>query len=208
MDDHRIEVVFLRHGHATHNRDAELYGESAYFDIRNKDAELTEKGHAQAKAVGKKIGSAVGFDRIYCSSLRRCMQTLLGAVPDSVNCSNVYIDDRLMEPQGNAVCNRRLCKEEIMDSIPMIWNMDHVGEKNPFDTAIDEGYDLVAEGGPKAEFQLRVAEFIRYLKESATEQNHRRILVVAHHDWILTCCCIVMNEEIHLGNCETVNWYF
>jgi broad specificity phosphatase PhoE len=210
MNNRHCTVLFVRHGNATHNRDAELYGESAYFDILNMDASLTEKGRSQARDISGLLGSSENYNRIYCSPLRRCWQTLLEAMPDSKD-TKVFLDDRLMEPQGVAVCNKRQGRETILASVPDMWSIDRVSEENPFDYAVDEGYDLLVEGGPKDSFMTRVGLFMLDLIHTATLESHQRILVVAHHDWILTCFKIMNGREsndVSLQNCGTAEWTF
>lgn len=211
MDNTYCTVVFLRHGNATHNRDAELYGESAYFDMKNMDASLTEKGRTQARSIRDQLGSSAHYSRIYCSSLRRCWQTLLEAIPDTSD-TEVHLDDRLMEPQGVAVCNRRQGRDNVRASVPGMWNLDRVSEENPFDDVIGEGYDLLEEGGPKMAFKDRVSAFMQDLIHTARIEGHRRILVVAHHDWILTCFRVLeqrdKDNDVSLKNCGTAEYTF
>lgn len=194
----RVRVTFLRHGQATHNVDA------AYHSPTNRDAPLTVEGVRQAWGVreGGRLGRSGDFDVIYCSPLRRCCQTLLGVMA-GVDLRPVILDDRLMEPQGDAICNRRAEVDDLRRAAPAAWRLSGVGLTNPF--------DILAEGGSVGDeghrgFEQRVRSF--------TEEVLRRVpsgssvLVVSHHDWIRTWFRLFGPSgrgSVSLGNCEWVS---
>jgi broad specificity phosphatase PhoE len=195
-----VRVVFLRHAQGTHNAAAAAVGARAYFDPVNRDAALTAEGVRQAWAVREvgRLGRAEDYTAIFCSPLRRCRQTLLEAVPGADRFP-VRLDDRLMEPQGAAICNRRAELEEIR--APTIWSLEGVGRVNP--------YDLLSEGGTVGEaghggFERRVREFTEAVL--CRQAAGGRVLVVAHHDWIRAWFRLYEPERggISIGNCEWV----
>jgi broad specificity phosphatase PhoE len=92
--------------------------------------------------------------------------------------ARVFLDDRLMEPQGSGIVNRRAEWPVLSASVPAQWDTTHVGAVNPFDVWVEGG--SVGEEGHDG-FDRRVRTW--------TEEVHRRwptgrILVVTHHDWI------------------------
>lgn len=171
--------VFIRHGQAQHNVDFLKYGEHAYFDKKNVDAELTELGKSQAQGVYESgtLGGAGDYDVIFCSPLSRCRNTLLLAVPDSSSV-RVLLDDRLMEPQGDCACNRRQEYTELVKNVPDSWDMTEVSSFNPFDR-LREGYQLGLSGN--SVFLKRVLDWGNDILE---RYRGCKILVCTHHDWI------------------------
>jgi broad specificity phosphatase PhoE len=195
-------VVFLRHAQGTHNAAAAVIGSRAYFDAAYRDATLTAEGVRQAWTVREagRLGRAEDYDLIFCSPLLRCRQTLLETVPGAERFP-VLLDDRLMEPQGTAICNRRAEREDLRGSVPAVWRLDGMNTVNP--------YDVLEEGGTVGEdghggFERRVRSFtgdrIALIPEGA------RVLVVAHHDWIRAWFRLFEPGRgvVSLGNCEWV----
>lgn len=159
------ELWFLRHGQATHNVAEQKEGESAYYNPIYTDSELTDEGWAQARCA--KLPSQL-FSAIYCSPLRRCRQTLTATGAQGPVC----LDDRLMEPQGTHLCNRRIAREDIVRIIPPTWDATGVAEENPFGTEQEAPHHFLA----------RVREATSDI--IARHTDDQRILIVAHHEWI------------------------
>jgi broad specificity phosphatase PhoE len=186
-------LVFLRHAQGRHNVDAVVRGGRAYYDPVNTDAELTEFGLADA--MGAAVGTPADYDFILCSPLRRCHQTLLAAMPGAAD-ATVLLDDRLMEPQGEAVCNRRMARGALDMAVPLAWCLGGVSMENPFDLVKeghrgDERYDA---------FVARVRAFTEEVLEPMKE-HHRRVLVVGHHDWIRVWAAEYLGRDVSLPNC-------
>ena len=193
-------IYFLRHAQGTHNAAAALVGAPAYLDPAHRDAALTPEGVRQAWGVreSRRLGE---FDTIYCSPLRRCQQTLLTAGPGADR-RLVRLDDRLMEPQGAAICNRRAEREELRRQVPAGWCLDGVRALNPFDV-LTEGGTVGADG--HTGFEARVRAFTE--SELVGLPRGSRVLVVGHHDWIRTWFRLYRPESgsgVSLGNCEWV----
>ena len=146
---------FIRHGQATHNVDALIRGEHAYFDPVNTDAELTDVGLQQARDARGAIPD--DLVAVYCSPSRRCRQTLLGAAPAQAEKFGVMLDDRLMEPQGDALCNKRIERAALAGAVPVGWTLNGVAEENPYVTWKGEGYSCGSDGYQK--FAARVRDF-------------------------------------------------
>lgn len=184
--------VLLRHGRATHN-----IGPEVYCDPAHADAALTHEGIQQAYDMrdGRPWS---GCDAVYCSPLRRCRQTLRFGVPGA-DLLPVVLDDRLMEPQGVAICNRRAERRE-MDT-PARWLLTGVAAANPWDVA-SEGISIGDSSDGDAAFEARVR---RFTEELLARHPGGRVLVVSHHDWICTWCRQWCGEnDVSLGNCEWV----
>jgi broad specificity phosphatase PhoE len=109
----------------------------------------------------------------------------------------VRLDDRLMEPQGVAVCNRRIELPLLREAVPAAWNLDGVAELNP--------YFVLSEGGTISEmktatFEQRICDFTNMLLREHAGQH---VLVVSHHDWIRVWFRLFKEEHVSLENCET-----
>lgn len=181
------ELWFIRHGEATHNVDAAARGETAYFDPVHMDSELTDVGYTQTVAAQRDL-PRYAFDAIYCSPLRRCRQTLL----NTKAMGPVFLDDRLMEPQGSHMCNRRISKDKLASVVDASWNLVGVSIVNPFDATHEEP-DI---------FAARVRAFTDdFISRSAKSD---RILIVAHHDWIRAWFCEYLGVSVSLRNAEVV----
>jgi broad specificity phosphatase PhoE len=98
-----MKLFLVRHGYAFHNQAAEKYGNKAYFMEQFEDASLTDIGIHQANKL-KLTLNKIDFKDIYCSPLQRCIQTCDNSIDAKVH---VLLDDRLMEPQGEHICNKR-----------------------------------------------------------------------------------------------------
>ena len=165
--------VFMRHGEATHNVAAWTQGVAAYQDPAYADAELTDVGLGQCAASGARLKELGPYNVIYCSPLRRCRNSLLSAIPDA-DTWPVLLDDRLMEPQGFHVCNRRRNRLTVREESPVVWSTQAVGPINPY-TGWRE-----TEGSASANFYGRIRAFT----ESVVVSGATRVLVVSHHEWI------------------------
>jgi broad specificity phosphatase PhoE len=174
-----MKLIFVRHGQATHNSDAKTRGEIAYFDPIHTDSALDTIGLEQVLKT-REIFPSEKIDVIYCSPIQRCRQTLLAVIPESNNLP-VRLDDRVMESQGLAYCNKRSERHAVIASSPSAWDCSGVAETNPFDT-LKECYSLAVSEMP--EFCERVRVFMEYLL--ATHAEDETILIVGHHDWIRT----------------------
>lgn len=197
---------FIWHGQATHNVDALIRGEHAYFDPINTDAALTKTGIQQAIEAGyfSLPDADIGpFQAIYCSPSLRCRQTLHHSALEHTKRCGVQLVDRLMEPQGDAACNKRSERTELVETVPAGWNLSGVGEVNPF-SVWREGYSMGGDG--YGHFAARVRDFTEKIL-----RKHRfdeRILIVSHHDWIRTWFREMLDQSVAPANCEvlTATW--
>ena len=188
-------IYFLRHAQATHNSDAARRGSPAYFDSANADAAIDDTGMTQIYLCKYPLPAC---NAIYCSPLRRCRQTLIGVLPEALS-RPVHLDDRLMEPQGQAVCNKRIGCAELAGSVPASWDLSGVGDVNPFDV-VDEGYS--SKVGVTAGFADRIRAFTDSLLDNHTD--YQTILVVTHNDWIMTWFELYSRDTVAPRNCELI----
>jgi broad specificity phosphatase PhoE len=189
-----MRIIFIRHAQAAHNADALIRGDIAYHDPIHKDSSITELGKQQ---IAKGEPYTDSPDVIYCSPMRRCRQTLLTMYP-AFSESIVHLDDRLMETQGIAMCNRRSSRPDILGIIPPQWNTTGIDVVNPFDL-IKERYSL--EESDMTEFADRIRAFTTYLLAKHRDET---VLIMAHHDWIRTWYYIYKNVRISPKNCEVL----
>ena len=196
-----LHLTFIRHGQATHNVDAETRGEHAYFDPIHTDAELTDMGHVQTRGARRSFPENESFTAIYCSPSRRCRQTLMNAAPVHAHAQVVYLDDRIMEPQGDAYCNKRIDRAAMLtaSTIPAHWDLAGVSETNPFDV-LREGYTVGADGYHS--FSARIKAFTADL--AARHVAGDRILIVSHHDWIRTWFKVYLDRKVSPANAEVL----
>lgn len=180
-------ITLVRHSEATHNRAAFEKGDRAYFDEAYADAELTHRGIWMARNLRKELWNydytCRQFDRVYCSPLRRCRQTLLELFPDAEH-EVVVLDDRLMEPQGAHPCNRRAPLDDLQTVVPPGWNLAAVAARNPY--SVQETND---------DFKARVSSWAR---------EGEKLLVVTHHDWIREFVRQLTGRQISVPNCRGV----
>jgi broad specificity phosphatase PhoE len=182
---------FIRHGEAEHNVAARIHGDGAYMDPAYRDAPLTEMGLQQAEGTRFVLNYHQPFGAIYCSPLRRCIQTLRCALTDA-DVRAVHLDDHLMEPQGSHICNKRASREEIAVSVPSAWCYKGVDRHHPFDA-----WSAEAGNQETAHFVNRV----RYMTERMTRLHPgQRILVIAHYQWIRTWFRLYMAMDIRPAN--------
>ena len=189
-----MKLIFLRHAQGTHNSDAVRRGSIAYFDPIHTDAPLDDVGLQQTVAQQQEYVC----DYIYCSPMKRCRDTLLQVMPASSE-RPVRLDDRLMETQGGALCNRRSAKQSIVESVPAAWNTTGVAEENPHDLVFERQSHTTAD---MPMFQQRVKGFTEYLL--ATHADSDTILVAGHHDWIRTWFWLYKDADVSPKNCETL----
>jgi len=170
---------------------ARVHGDAIYMDPAYRDAPLTPLGRQQAEHTRFVLNYHQPFDVIYCSPLKRCMQTLRYVLPDA-DARVVRLDDHLMEPQGSHVCNKRASREEIAVSVPTAWCYKGVDRHHPFDT-------WAAEAGNKV--TTHFTNRVRYTTERMMRFHPgQRILVIAHYQWIRTWFKLYMDMDIHPAN--------
>ena len=158
-----MEVVFIRHGHATHNQAFLLEGECAYFSEKHANAPLTPLGHTQTKAL-----SVPCVERIFVSPLYRCIQTARNVFGQY---TVLYLHDGLMETQGRHPVNRRPQKDELYMYAPM--NVESVSESYMFKSETSE------------DVKERAAKTMKDILERSV--GCKRIAIVTHHDWLFEC---------------------
>ncbi len=181
--------MFVRHGQATHNVT------HAYWDEKERDAALTAEGVRQAWDLRMdRLGERA--DVIYCSPLQRCRQTLALLLGDSG--ARVLLDDRLMEPQGSAIVNRRAEWDDLKAAVPPGWDLERVGLTNPYDQWIEGG--TVGEDG-HAHFDARVRA---WTEEMCRRSPGKRVLVVTHHDWIASWFRQFGGRRVSVGNGQVI----
>lgn len=134
---------------------------------------------------------SVGYDRIYCSPARRCVQTLLAVLPAAAEMP-VCVDWRLLEFRGVAQFNELGAEERTW---PAAWN----SEKWRDERAEKETEYAVAE---------RISDWWGelLLKRDPTDSH---ILVVSHAFPITMWCGLYEEEDFRPRPCEAhvlKNW--
>jgi broad specificity phosphatase PhoE len=157
-----MEVYFIRHGHAAHNKGFEERGEPAYFSTEFLNSELTERGHAQTLA----ITLPLPVDAVTSSPLVRCIQTCRNVFGDD---DTVYLHDGLLESQGEHPCNVREPKSVIRNKYP---NVNVSGVRTDYNPVL-EYYDDVKVRGEAA---------LKDILGSAVKNGYNRIAIVSHHN--------------------------
>ena len=190
-----MKLYLVRHGFAYHNLAVNKWGDKGYFMKEYEgalltDALLTERGIEQASAL-KETFNTVKFKDIYCSSSSRCIQTCDFSIDTNLI---IKLDDRLMEPQGIHICNKRKIKTEINTFLLTIKN------KFEFFNVTDNYDDRFNNPESHDEVLLRITDFIDHLKNKY--KNKDNILIVTHYDWLFHFYSIFYNKPYGFNNCE------
>ena len=160
-----MKIYFIRHGHADHNaafdeqQTKEVYSSHAY-----RHSALTTKGIGQIEAVELPQKP----DRVYCSPLKRCIQTARIIFGDD---ELLYLHDGLLETQGQFPCNWRDFYETFAQSKDAI-NIYHLSETYvPSQT--EEDMKAV---------KVRAEGCLETIKKEARHLDS--IAIVTHNDWL------------------------
>jgi broad specificity phosphatase PhoE len=195
-----MKIFLIRHGYAKHNYGYEKFGEKIFYDPAYFDPELMVLGHQQSKEAGKRLVK-INFSKIYCSPLKRCIQTLDNllstskVITDTVFRTSknefIILDDRLMEPQGYQISNKRHEKVEIQKYVSQLDKM--------FDlTNVSLNYDFDIES--QNDINNRIKSFISNIK--ITHNDDDNILIVTHHNWLKFFFKIFTGKDVSFNNCE------
>ena len=184
MDHRIITLYFVRHGQALHNIAAEMFGDYAYFDPIYRDAELTEKGIAQAKEL-QLFFKRNQPDLIYSSSLRRCLQTLdnslvninINNMNNMNNTLDIIVDDRLIERCGQHPCNKRSDKKELHNFINKPINIENVNETIPWSNKRETNEEIIRRG---REWYYNMLDIVR------KNININRVVIYTHYEFLET----------------------
>ena len=163
-----MRIFLIRHGHADHNEAFHKYGVEAYSDPAYRDSSLTELGHKQT--IETKMCIDAPLDRVYCSPLRRCIQTARNMFGPH-RC--LYLNDGLSESRGPYPCNDRLEFDEICAQFKNI-NVVSVSTENI----------NMLEKEDDAALKKRVNDCYTAICENARRSGFENIAIVTHHDWL------------------------
>ena len=170
-----LKLFFLRHGNATNNE-----------GITSFDSKLTDLGISQATEM-KNILKEYKFNKIYCSSLSRCIQTSHYAL----NSEDIYLDDRIKE-QTFSECEKRMEKAELIKFTKSLKNNKY------YFYNVADNYQFKEEN--KAELRLRVLDFFNYIIN--THSNGGKILIISHYSWISCLFKFITGANNEFHNCE------
>jgi len=195
-----MKIFLIRHGYAKHNYGYDNFGDKVFYDPAYFDPELMPKGYQQAQEAGKKLVN-INFKQIYCSPLKRCIETIDNLLSTSkIITDTVYrtsknefinLDDRLMEPQGDHICNKRHEKVEIQK---------YVSKFNKMFDLINVSLNYEFNNESEIDINNRIKSFISDIK--TTHNNDDNILIVTHHDWLKYFFKIFTGKEVSFNNCE------
>jgi broad specificity phosphatase PhoE len=176
-----MRVCFLRHAQGTHNEAALKFGSHIYTSWGYKDALLTELGKEQAAAVVLPFTP----DRIYCSPLRRCIQTIRATLTSST----LIIWDGLLERQGEQPCNVRDTKTNLLLFDPNL-DVSRLPEICEFPFGSRESDKAL---------QLRIQTTLEEIYRDAASVGAEKILIVGHCEAFHSVLSIrLQNAEIHV----------
>jgi broad specificity phosphatase PhoE len=167
-----MKVILIRHGHAEHNlafdiaKDNSVYRNNLYYN-----SSLTEKGITQCiDASINESTKTSHVNKVYCSPLRRCIQT--GHIIFGDN-RLLFLEDDLIETKGPYPCNHRLPLEDIVCEYEniVINNLD----PHYVNSEKDEGIKAL---------KMRANTSFERICKGAKSENLESIAIVTHHDWI------------------------
>jgi probable phosphoglycerate mutase len=149
------ELIFVRHGESTFNRDRRWQGQS-------QDAMLSDLGWRQAECVGTALADS-GAAALFSSDLTRSMQTSVAIA--AATRLPIHPDTRLREIDAGRWTNR--LSDEVQQQEPdriRAWN------QAPFTTSLPEG-----EGLPEAQ-----ARILAFVAEMIPAYAGQRVIVSLH----------------------------
>jgi broad specificity phosphatase PhoE len=182
-----MKLYLVRHGYAFHNLGAEKYGEKAYYMELFEDAYLTEKGKDQANSLKPSLNK-IKFSDIYCSPLQRCIQTCDNCIDTNIH---ILLDDRLMEPQGEHLCNKRKqipCLKKLLLDMSNKYALYNINDEYKFDK--ETNCDVLK----------RITDFVGELKSKYNKNDN--ILIITHHDWLYQFFKFITGTSYSFKNCE------
>jgi broad specificity phosphatase PhoE len=103
-----------------------------------------------------------------------------------------------MEPQGDAIVNRRTEWDALCAEVPASWDLERVGRVNPFDIWV-EGGSVGPEGHVGFERRMRA-----WTQDVITRWPDGHVLVVTHHDWIAAWFRIYKRQTVSPGTAEVL----
>lgn len=178
-----MKIYFIRHGHAQHNEAFEkTKDKKVYESMDYMYSELTEKGKSQIKTI--KFDEKI--QKVYCSPLRRCIQTARIIFGDS---EILYYYDGLMETQGPYPCNYR----ENYDSF------HRKLDKHQLENISDKYYPTKVHE-TKEQLKKRATETLEKIKNDSFEKKLQTVCVITHNDWLES----IFNKPFYNGEVYAV----
>ena len=172
-----MKIYLIRHGHADHNLGFRTHGEKAYSSTEYYNSALTELGHEQTISVGEKFEGRIPVDRIYCSPLKRCIESARNIFGMK---KILYLWDGLVETKGPYPCNHRPPVEEIRASYERV-NLENVSPDwnnlEPLEDWRDGTEGLIA-------LKKRATRCFEAISAEAQADGLEAIAIVTHCDWI------------------------
>lgn len=176
-----MQIIFVRHGQSTQNVAIE-----SGVEYNQNNVVLTERGEKQAKETGKYLKEIYSnFDKVYCSTLTRCIQTCDFICKELGYKGKIIKKDYLRETwSGNKTegMSKEETKEFLSKNKELINIQEQVeNEKDPYKKVklLKKGYENYAEyvgGYSREEASKNLKKFLRKIKKL----NCKRILVVTH----------------------------
>ena len=158
----------IRHGTALHNVEAEEIGELAYMKPENTDAPLVEKGHHEARELGRTWSQKNSIKLILVSPLTRTLQTASNIFSENTDIPMIALDLLKEFPQGLHICNKRKNKSELaaqyqqVDFSMLTTEQDEIWRPNRLET-LEE-----------------ISERADALKEFISSRSEEKIALVSH----------------------------
>ena len=158
----------IRHGTALHNVEAEEIGELAYMKPENTDAPLVEKGHQEARELGRTWSQKNSIKLILISPLTRTLQTASNIFSENTDIPMIALDLLKEFPQGLHICNKRKNKSELaakyehVDFSMLTTEQDEIWRPNRLETVKE------------------ISERADALKDFILSRSEKKIVLVSH----------------------------
>lgn len=182
----KVSLYFVRHGQASHNVAAEIYGDYAYFDPLYTDSNLTEFGIKQATDL-QYFFKKNNPDLVYSSPLKRCLQTLDHALVD--HHKEIIVDDNLAERLGEHPCNKRSHKHEITKHTKRKLHIDRVNDIHHWTPKREHDDELIHRA------KKWYHDLLEHLKNN---KDIQRVAIFTHYDFLVT----ILNKGLPFSNNE------
>ncbi|MFZ5986893.1 MAG: histidine phosphatase family protein [Bacillota bacterium] len=175
----KTRLIFVRHAEAEGNLNRVFHGWT--------DANITEKGHAQARLAAERLKD-MDIDLIYSSSMRRTLQTAQ-YIADIKNLP-IIRTDKLKEINGGDWEGKR------WEDLPGLWPQEyHTWENKPHAHRMPNGETM-------EEFQKRLIDEVIYIIDNNKGKN---ICIVTHGTAIRSLMCRFFGYD--LEEMINIKWY-
>ena len=175
-----MKLILVRHGETEENVNNLLVGKN--------DGKLTTEGIKQSKKIGKELKEKYKIDMIFCSPLKRCVDTL-----ENILCEYTFEGSIFM---SKLIEERDFGEYTGMESVLMDWKIINQDSKINREMGVESLMDMAK----------RVNLFLEDLK---LEDKNSTILIISHEGPIKVMAAKITGktfDEINVKNAEIIEF--